>query len=217
MHIFFSHDRNKTEVEEDQLENLITKNPLALKAIFESDNEAQKRQTLILLKNLVSRKPSAVQLLAQAYQSARFSVDYLREESQKNPDKYLRTFAGSLMILASCYRDEGNLEESLKNIIEAVEIRKYLYQKNPEIFTPTLAGTLNSLSAAYSNVGKYENALDATKEAIELYRTLTESDPLKYKPILRGTLYCLAACYKYFDKNNEAKNAMDEAASLVRE
>lgn len=192
------------------------KNYHPLETVFYSHDEAAKRHALTVLKRLATRKPEAKQWLLLAHRVAKDSADRFRKLAEKDPHGYLRTFSGSLMILASCYRDEGRLPEALDLVREATDIRRVLYNQNPSVFSPTLAGTLNSLSAAYRELGHHDKSLEATQEATEIYRFLAEKDPAKYLPILAGTLNSLSTTYVANNLQDQALLATQEAITLYR-
>ncbi|HQO92047.1 MAG TPA: tetratricopeptide repeat protein [bacterium] len=209
-------DKTNTGAEEEKLEKLIQQNTVELKTVFESNDEGQKIQTLILLKNLASKKPCALEWLLQTNDIIRSLADNFRKKSREGCVGYDSKYASSLRVLSFYCRQEGRFDESVEYIVEAVKIRRHLCEKNTEKFAPDLAGGLNSISNLYRDMLKFDLALETSREAIAIYRTLAEKNSKKYRHVLAGTLNSISETYRKAGQYENALNAAKEAAELYR-
>lgn len=181
------------------------------------------------LRSLGLRK-SALQFCVKAHEIIRDLWD--------NDRDYCRYLAESLMNLAACRGDTGELDGALASSKEAVSIYSSspvtsrgdalaesqevvdvisgLAKGEPEVYNPKLALVLTHHSIRLSDAGKEVEALAVIEEAEHIHRALAEGNVDAFELDLAQSLRYLSLRFSGVGKRDKALATIQEAEGLYR-
>ena len=108
-----------------------------------------------------------------------------RQLAADRPATFNPDLALNLNNLSLRLSDMGLLENALRAIQEAVEMRRQLAADYPATFNPDLANSLHNLSLCLSDVGCQEDAYNAIQQAVQLYEPLATKYPTVFNSYLQ--------------------------------
>ncbi|KAF7979316.1 hypothetical protein HWV62_42715 [Athelia sp. TMB] len=124
--------------------------------------------------------------------------------------------AKALSDQSASLHDQGQREEALTAIQEAVSVFRSLAVGNPAAFNADLALSLRTLSVRLANVTRRGEALTVIEEAVGLHRALADQLPAEFNAELASSLNHLSNRLSRLDRHEEALLAIQESADLYR-
>lgn len=124
--------------------------------------------------------------------------------------------ANALKDKSSAFLENGQLEQALAAMEEAVDLHRGLAMEQPAVFNVELASSLIHLSHRLERLSRSEEALLAIQESVVLYRTATEDPSPSHHPGLAAALCTLSSLLSKYGIREEALAAIQEASSLYR-
>jgi tetratricopeptide (TPR) repeat protein len=124
----------------------------------------------------------------RAFSLSEVATDIFRLLVQVNPEAYLPSLAGSLIIRANGLGQVGQGERAVAvaDAQEAVAIYRALIRADPSTaaYKIGLVTGLSTMSLASSEAGSHETAISLIQEAIDIQRQLAEHDPEAHASLL---------------------------------
>jgi tetratricopeptide (TPR) repeat protein len=113
--------------------------------------------------------------------------------------------------------DKGQLEETRKEYVGALQIYRELLEKGRETFRPDVAKTLNNMAVLDSRLGLLKEARQEYAEALQIYRELAEKNQETYRPLVATAVNNLANADLETARLEEARREFEEALQIRRE
>jgi tetratricopeptide (TPR) repeat protein len=120
----------------------------------------------------------------RALEAVRRAVEIRERLAQENPLRDGPDLTKSLLNLAHCLEESGQISE-------AVTVYERLVRQRPGSFEPSLAGSLIELAKRDESTGHTEDAISSVERAAEIYGQLAERTPKVFTRELAGAQWLL--------------------------
>jgi tetratricopeptide (TPR) repeat protein len=154
--------------------------------------------------------------LSCADKAVREYEQFIKETDAPPSAVHLSEQSHAFSAVSTAQGELGLFDEALKNIDEAVRIRRDLVERHGETYQPALADALNNQAIWLKDSGRPGEAVRKSKEAVALYRALAEQRPDAFRSRLALVLGTHANCFTAMGRHKEALAATEEAVRIRR-